>query len=237
MIELYNRVDKFNRQLYNLVERGEKVKKSVYSLVLMDEVIEEIDALAYSMNTSRSNLINQILAERVALVTPQQHMQRAFEAMAEVLQVYQNFQIQEQLSDSLCTIRSVLKYKYNPTIRYAVTLGRSGNQFYGELKVVSRTQSAVLHNYLRGFFEIWSHFEKKQGLPGWQEEEGSRWVRSLIPSKPQSGEEMGKVLSSYIKALDDGLRIYFSHLEDSNYTGLQIYKHYRSYLNKTTYRI
>ena len=38
------------------------MKKSVYSLVLADDVIEAIDNLAYQMNTSRSNLINQILA-------------------------------------------------------------------------------------------------------------------------------------------------------------------------------
>ena len=37
--------------------------KSVYSLVLRDEVVAEIDRLAYRMNTNRSNMINQILAE------------------------------------------------------------------------------------------------------------------------------------------------------------------------------
>jgi len=39
--------------------------KSVYSLVLRDEVVAEIDRLAYRMNTNRSNMINQILAEYV----------------------------------------------------------------------------------------------------------------------------------------------------------------------------
>ena len=37
------------------------MKKSVYSLVLMDDVVNAIDDMAYQMNTSRSNLINQIL--------------------------------------------------------------------------------------------------------------------------------------------------------------------------------
>ena len=39
------------------------MNKSVYSLVLMDDVVEQIDRVAYEMNTSRSNMINQILAE------------------------------------------------------------------------------------------------------------------------------------------------------------------------------
>ena len=36
------------------------MKKSVYSLVLMDDVVKAIDDMAYKLNTSRSNLINQI---------------------------------------------------------------------------------------------------------------------------------------------------------------------------------
>lgn len=52
------------------------MNKSVYSLVLADDVVEAIDRLAYSMNTSRSNLINQILAERVQLLTPEKECVR-----------------------------------------------------------------------------------------------------------------------------------------------------------------
>ena len=45
--------------------------KTVYSLVLTDEVIEEIDRLAYTMGTSRSALIDRILAEKVSYTTPE----------------------------------------------------------------------------------------------------------------------------------------------------------------------
>ena len=41
------------------------MKRSVYSLVLMDDVIKAVDEQAYRLGTSRSNLINQILAERL----------------------------------------------------------------------------------------------------------------------------------------------------------------------------
>ena len=47
------------------------MKKSVYSLVLMDDIVEAVDRVAYSQNTSRSNLINQILAEYLSLMTPE----------------------------------------------------------------------------------------------------------------------------------------------------------------------
>ena len=43
-------------------EKVINMKKSVYSLTLMDDVINAIDKLAYKSNTNRSNMINTILA-------------------------------------------------------------------------------------------------------------------------------------------------------------------------------
>lgn len=40
------------------------MKKTLYSLMLSEEVMREIDALAHKMGTNRSNLVNMILAER-----------------------------------------------------------------------------------------------------------------------------------------------------------------------------
>ncbi len=57
------------------------MKKSVYSLVLMDDVVNAIDDMAYQMNTSRSNLINQILAEHVSYITPEMRMKDIFDCV------------------------------------------------------------------------------------------------------------------------------------------------------------
>ena len=57
------------------------MNKSVYSLVLMDEVVEAIDKMAYAMNTSRSNLINQILADYASCTTPESRMMLTLEQM------------------------------------------------------------------------------------------------------------------------------------------------------------
>jgi predicted transcriptional regulator len=40
------------------------MQKSMYSLMLMDRVVKAIDEMASSMNTNRSNLVNQVLADR-----------------------------------------------------------------------------------------------------------------------------------------------------------------------------
>ncbi|MBR6623769.1 MAG: ribbon-helix-helix protein, CopG family, partial [Ruminococcus sp.] len=57
------------------------MQKSVYSIVLSDDVVAQIDRLAYRHNTNRSNMINQILAEYVSYVTPEKRMQDTFARM------------------------------------------------------------------------------------------------------------------------------------------------------------
>ena len=94
------------------------VKKSAYSLVLMDDVIKAVDKQAYRLGTSRSNLINQILAEHLSCVTPEMRMREIFEQVAEL--VSSSFRIQEQRSPSRMTVKTDLEYKYRPTIIYKV---------------------------------------------------------------------------------------------------------------------
>ena len=48
-----------------------KTDKSIYSLVLSDSVVEAVDIMARGAGLSRSAMINQLLAERVAYITPE----------------------------------------------------------------------------------------------------------------------------------------------------------------------
>ncbi|HAG56964.1 MAG TPA: hypothetical protein DCL14_02915, partial [Ruminococcaceae bacterium] len=93
------------------------MNRSIYSLLLMDDVIQAVDQLAYAQNTSRSNMVNQILAEHLSVKTPEQRMRDIFEQI-EALMVQQNaFQIQFQPSDAMLSVRTALAYKYKPTVR------------------------------------------------------------------------------------------------------------------------
>lgn len=73
--------------------------KSVYSIVLSDEVVQAVDEMAYRMNTSRSNLINQLLAERVSLTTPEMRMREIFSLVGQALD--SRFLPAPQASDSV----------------------------------------------------------------------------------------------------------------------------------------
>ena len=131
------------------------MKKSVYSLVLSDDVIEAIDRLAYSKGTSRSAMINGILAEAVSYTTPEKRMNDIFGAI-ESLMGSSSFQIQPQPSDAMLSIRSALKYKYKPVIRYGLELYRSFDKTIGQLRVSFRTQSESLKSDLTEFLKLWA---------------------------------------------------------------------------------
>ena len=61
------------------------MKKTLYSLMLSEEVVREVDALAHRLGTNRSNLINQILAEYVDLVTPERRINDVLSAIEQLM--------------------------------------------------------------------------------------------------------------------------------------------------------
>ena len=93
------------------------MQKSLYSLILMDDVVREIDAIARKQNTNRSNLINQILAEYVSMVTPEQRIYNIFNCIDNLLG-HNAFDSYIEPNESTMSLKSSLNYRYRPTIRY-----------------------------------------------------------------------------------------------------------------------
>ena len=182
----------------------------------MEDIVAAIDELAYSLHTSRSNLINQILAEKVELVTPKQQLQSIFEQLSECLSPYQHFQVQNQAADHMYSVKSALRYRYNPTIRYCLYLIEKNHVLEGELRVVSRTQSDLLHHYLNHFFQTWSAIENRYQKALWKREEKAKWLRILDLDYFQGAREYSELapaLSDYIHILDKGIKLYFLQIE------------------------
>ena len=199
------------------------MNKSVYSLVLMDNVVSEVDKMAYEMGTSRSNLINQILAEYVRYTTPEMRMRAVFEEMERLMQGVDSFQIQPQPSDAMLTIRSALRYKYKPTIRYSVELYRSSRgRTVGALKVAFRTQSQPLIEMLTSFFALWTrlegHYREQLRLP-------------VCESRIE--EQLADAMSAYIRMFDGAIKSYFAAGGEQSAALPQMAKSYQTYLQAT----
>ena len=217
------------------------MKKSVYSLVLMDEVVRAIDQMAYENNTSRSNFINQILAEKVMLITPEMRMKDIFDKIIDSMEDEKKFQVRLQQSDYCLSIMSILDYKYNPTIRYFFELYRTADKAIGELKITSRTQSRDLQRYLYEFFQYFSKLEQvymaryfpKRPTPHFISDGDGRFIRELILIDQHgiTTDTIALAMGNYVQMLDSLLEIYLTHLHDIEMSTKKIKQVYSNFLN------
>ena len=212
--------------------------KAVYSLVLSEDVVAEIDRLAYQRNTNRSNMINQILAEYVSYVTPEQRMRETFRRMEAMLTGSQEvFQLLAQPSDTALSLRSALSYKYNPTIRYVIELYPAAGDEVGELRVSLRTQNNTLLLYLMQFYRLWTALEQRYiGGCVYQVEDG-KFARRLYPRSTETGkpvsldsEALGEAISTYLSVFDSCIKTFFYRLDDPNAAAKESSERYAAYL-------
>jgi len=212
------------------------MNKSLYSLMLMDDVVAQIDKMAMRQGTNRSNLVNQILAEYVSLMTPEKRIDNIFRSMEKLMTQTEDlipFFVPNQSSMSL---KSSLAYKYRPTIKYVVQLYREPAASIGELNVNIRTQSPALLAAIGDFFCLWKQLEDlyvaKYYEPGAirYEIRDAKLIRTIaVPrGKEYTTEELGAAISSYVKMFDALMKAYLS----GSCTAARLEELYISYLNR-----
>lgn len=193
------------------------MKRSMYSLILSDDIVAAVDALAAQKGTSRSNYINQVLAKHVQCITPEQQMQRVFANLTH--QMDEAFRIQEQGSNALLSILGSVQYKYRPTIRYRVELLRNMQQEkVGRLKISCRTQNQTLLDAMAQFFRFWVNLEQKYDANGacaqglYQIESGCMTM-ALLRSGAATDEQLGEIVGNYIRMFHAVLQSYFAGIQ------------------------
>ena len=175
------------------------MQKSLYSLILMDDVVREIDAIARKQNTNRSNLINQILAEYVSMVTPEQRIYNIFNCIDNLLG-HNAFDSYIEPNESTMSLKSSLNYRYRPTIRYLVELYRTGENASGELKIIFRTQSEKI--YLKDYSAQTINYSFENG----------KFTRTFAMPRDRiyDNEETARAISDYIRMFDDIVKGYLT---------------------------
>ena len=196
------------------------MKKTMYSLMLAEEVVREIDRLAAEKGTNRSNLINQILAEYVSLTTPEKHVSNIFDFIENMIGKMDGFLLHAQPNDMTMSIKSSLQYHYRPTIRYEVEMYRMPDSTIGQLKIIFRTQSPELLVGLTRFFKLWMRLEDiyiKQYFPKdairYGMENGKFLRTFAIPNDLEySEEQIANAISNYIATFDEMLKSFLAYL-------------------------
>lgn len=203
----------------------------------MDRVVEEIDRLAYERNTNRSNLINQILAESLGLITPEMKMRDIFTQLESIFSEA-SYQLTPRSSDFMLAVRSSIKYKYRPVIKYSIELFREPKDIVGRLKVSFRTSSSSFISAVENFFRNWIQVENAylgdiylDGVPA--DFENSKYTRGFLEISEEndlSEEEIANAIGAYIKMLDKCIKFYFENLEEEEAVKKQINTIYKTYL-------
>lgn len=187
--------------------------KSLYSVVLMDEVVREIDRLALRENTNRSNIINQILAEYVSYVTPEMRINGIFRTIEAIINDAGTPLVPTYMPhQSTMSLKGNIEYRYRPTVKYEVELFRNeteGN--IGRLSVVFRSQSDEFLERVNDFFRVWCYYEG----PLFNREivyisSGNRLTRNITVREGLNGEQIANAIGSYIRLFDDCLKNFLS---------------------------
>ena len=184
------------------------MKKTLYSLMLNDEVVREVDALAHRLGTNRSSLINEILAEYVNYTTPERRINDILSTIQELMQPSGDLIPFFAPHTYSLSLKSSLEYKYRPTIKYEVELYKGGDGAIGALSVLFRTQSPALIDGMTEFFRLWksiedAHLARKLGERIEYTLYEGKFVRSIsMPDKACGSEELAKAIAEYIRLFD-----------------------------------
>lgn len=193
------------------------MKKTLYSLMLSDDVVREVDVLAHRLGTNRSNLINQILAEYCSITTPERRINDIFKQVEALLAPSREIVPFFAPNTFTMSMKSSLEYKYRPTVKYEVELYRGAGDSLGELNVVFRTQSAALIDAMAEFFRLWKRIEDAHLAPRIETKLSyalydGRFSRTIAAPRGRdvSSEEIAQAISDYVQLFDSLMKGYLT---------------------------
>lgn len=194
--------------------------KNLYSLMLSQEVVNAVDAAAHRMGTSRSALIDSVLANHLGVSTPEILARSIFQAMEDLVRPSQNLVALLAPNNSSLAVKSSLNYKYRPSIKYEIAIDTSAMN--AQLCVGMRTQSQALIYQLAVFFKLWNCLEQTYCAPclGHEIEAiyvNGKYIRKIYFENLQgfSADTIAEIFSDYISFLDLRLRAFLEERESA----------------------
>lgn len=209
------------------------MSKSVYSLILNDDVVAAIDRLAYRNRTSRSEMITRILAEHVSVATPEQRNREILSHLSDLLGMGDTFLLLPP-SAGMLSASSALAYKYHPTVKYSVELNAKEGVF-GKLRVSMRTQNPALIEAFADFCRLFAAIERERLGDVDYSIGAGRMTRALtLRSHREEGLQspplLGALLGRYVCTVDECLKTYFAHIENPAEATMRMRAVYDRYL-------
>ena len=209
-------LDKICLTFYNADEVKE-MKKTLYSLLLDESVVREIDVLAHRSGLSRSALVNRILAEYAQLETPESRVEQIFTQINRLMLPFPELVPMLAPNAGGISLKSALDYKYRPTIRYEVELEQHSGGRFCRISLFYRTRSEELLQQLNLFFRYWVRFERAWrsplafSVPEFTSSEGCLTRTVCLPPDLPHAEELARQISDGIRLFDELLKQFINH--------------------------
>ena len=211
------------------------MKKTLYSLMLSDDVVREIDTLAHRQGVNRSALVDRVLAEYAGLMTPERRISDIFRQIGEILGSDRELVPFVAPGGQSMSMKSSLQYRYRPTVKYSVELYRGGTEAAGELSVIFRTQSVELLAAMDAFFRLWKQVEDELAAPGMPSAPeyalySGRFTRSLrlAAGRDYSTADIAAAISAYVRLFDRLMKGYLAE----TLTPAQVRAEYAAWLRR-----
>ena len=189
------------------------MSKTLYSLMLSEDVVRAVDAAAHRLGASRSALVDRVLAEYVGLSTPEQRIGDVFSRIEQLLMSDRELVPCVVPNASTMSMKSALRVRYRPTVKYSVELYRASGDSLGVLTAAYRTQSAELLEAMERFFRLWRQTEERLLSPLLTGPipyslTAGRFTRALVlPSRRDyTADELAGAISGYVRFMDACLK-------------------------------
>ena len=188
------------------------MSKSLYSLILSDEVVARIDRLATRQGTNRSQMVNRILAEYCSLVTPEKRIESVLDAVTRLMDGDGELAPYFTPNQPAMFLKTSLEYRYRPTVRYDLRLyPQAEDGRIGDLSVTFRTTSAELLSLADRYFRLRIEAETRAAPdepPRFSLTSG-KLVRSIgLPPEGTTPEELAERISEYVRSFDADMKAF-----------------------------
>jgi len=194
----------------------------MYSLMLMEEIVKQIDKIAYERRTNRSQLINEILAEKIGFKTEGTLINDFKNNLLDLMDQNHSWQRTSHNTDQSIQTRTFLPYKYNPSIVYRIDFEIIDNKRMTAIRLFSRSSADLFIKNLNYFFKRINKAEieylKEMGVYKYINSSDSRnelyFVRYLPTdwTNEDNHKKDAEKIFNYLNIIDNSLKNYFEEL-------------------------
>ena len=189
--------------------------KSLYSLILSDEVVSRIDRLATRQGMNRSQLVNRILAEYCSLVTPEKRIESVLDTVTRLMNGDGELAPFFTPNQPAMFMKTSLEYRYRPTVRYDLRLRpQPENGIIGELSVTFRTTSGDLLSLADRYFRLRIDAETRaapDNPPAFSLSPGKLTRSIAAPPEGTDPEEFAARISEYVRLFDRDMKTFIKN--------------------------